>query len=193
MIACDHIESASKQYYSHVIFSDDHGATWHLGGRTPEHQVNECDVVELMGGRLMLNMRNYQRSARTRQTAISDDGGMTWKDQKHDPVLIEPICEAAIHRHSWPEGEKPGVVLFSNPASTEGRVRMTVRASFDDAATWPVSKVLYEGPASYSDLCSLSDVRFACLYEAGESNIAESIVLTTLALDDLTDDADHNH
>ena len=65
---------------------------------------------------------------------------------------------------------------------------MTVRASFDDAITWPVSKRLYEGPGGYSDLCSLPDGRFACLYEAGENNIAESIVFTTLSMDDLTVD-----
>ena len=32
MVACDHIEADTKHYYSHVIYSDDHGATWRLGG-----------------------------------------------------------------------------------------------------------------------------------------------------------------
>jgi sialidase-1 len=86
VIPCDHIEADTKHYYSHVIYSDDGGQTWQLGGSTPEHQVNECEVVELAEpqGRLMLNMRNYDRSNRTRQTALSDDGGATWHSQKHD-------------------------------------------------------------------------------------------------------------
>ena len=75
VIPCDHIEAGTKRYYSHVIYSDDHGQTWKLGGSTPRDQVNECEVVELAGGRLMLNMRNYDRAQRTRQVAISDDGG----------------------------------------------------------------------------------------------------------------------
>lgn len=62
VIPCDHIEAGTGRYCSHVIYSDDHGRTWALGGSTPEHQVNECEVVELTGGRLLLNMRNYDRS-----------------------------------------------------------------------------------------------------------------------------------
>ncbi|MCP4643959.1 MAG: exo-alpha-sialidase, partial [bacterium] len=45
VIPCDHIEAETKKYFSHVIYSDDHGVTWQLGGRTPTDQVNECQVV----------------------------------------------------------------------------------------------------------------------------------------------------
>jgi sialidase-1 len=178
VIPCDHIEAETKHYYSHVIYSDDHGATWKLGGRTPQHQVNECEVVELTGGRLMLNMRNYDRTKRQRQTAVSDDGGLTWRDQKHDPALIEPICQASIKRFRWPQGDQPGVILFSNPASSNARVNMTLRASFDDALTWPFSNVLHAGPSAYSSLAALSNGDVACLYEGGRENIAESIVFS---------------
>ena len=183
VIPCDHIEAATKDYFSHIIFSDDHGKTWQLGGRTPQPKVNECEVVELTGGRIMLNMRNYDRSQHNRQTAISDDGGLTWRGQKHDPALIEPICQAAVERLRWPQGDKPGVVVFSNPASTSGRVNLTVRASFDDARTWPVSKVIWSGPSGYSDLAVLANGSVACLYEAGSSNIAESIVFSSFEAD----------
>lgn len=185
VIPCDHIEKDTKHYFSHVIFSDDHGKTWQLGGRTPDHQVNECEVVELTGGKLMLNMRSYADSKRMRQTALSDDGGLTWKDQRSDPNLIEPICQAGIERYRWPAGDKPGVVLFSNPASTKGRVNVTLRASLDDGKTWARSKLLYEGPGAYSDLDLMPDGRIACLYEAGADNIAESIVFTLVGLDEL--------
>lgn len=185
VIPCDHIEAPNNHYYSHIIFSDDHGKTWQLGGRTPDHKVNECAVVELTGGKLMLNMRNYDRSRQTRQTAVSPDGGLTWRDQKHDPALVEPICQAAAERHRWPAANQPGVILFSNPASAGGRVRMTLRASFDDAVTWPVSKLLFEGPAGYSDLATLANGRVACLWEGGQNNLAESIIFSTVSLDEL--------
>lgn len=186
VIPCDHIEAETKHYYSHIIFSDDHGKTWQLGGRTPQHQVNECEVVELTGGRLMLNMRNYNRATRTRQTAISEDGGLTWRDQNHDAALIEPICQAGIERLRWPQGDKPGVIIFSNPANTGGRVNLTVRASMDDAKTWPLSKVLWAGPSGYSDLAALPNGQIACLYEGGAENIAESIIFTAVFPDALT-------
>ena len=65
--------------------------------------------------------------------AVSADGGMTWTDQRHVPELVEPICQASLRSHS------PGVLLFSNPASAEGRKQMMLRASFDDGATWPAA------------------------------------------------------
>ncbi len=61
--------------------------------------MNECEVVELTGSRLMLNMRNNDRTQRTRQTGISHDGGASWTDQRHAPELVEPI---------WP-GQHPPV------------------------------------------------------------------------------------
>ena len=187
VIPCDHIEAETRHYYSHVIYSDDHGKTWQLGGSTPEHQVNECEVVELPDGRLMLNMRNYDRASKNRQVALSDDGGATWKEQRFDPALIEPICQAAIERYRWPgersgEGSK-GAILFSNPASREGRVNMTVRASFDEGQTWAASRVLHAGPSAYSDLAVLAQGDVGCLYEAGHDHPYESIVFAAFPLD----------
>lgn len=180
VIPCDHIEAGSRRYFSHVFFSDDHGKTWQLGGRTPRDRVNECQVVELQGGSLLLNMRNYDRNARTRQVAFSDDGGVTWRDQRHDAALVEPICQAAVERFAWPRAGRPGVILFSNPASQQRREGMTLRASLDEGRSWAESRLLHAGPSAYSDLAVLGDGRIGCLYEAGEANAAESIVFEAL-------------
>ncbi|HEX5791248.1 MAG TPA: sialidase family protein [Luteolibacter sp.] len=184
VVACDHIEAVTQHRYSHIIYSDDHGRTWKLGGRTPKHQVNECDVVELSDGRLLLNMRNYDASRKLRQRAFSADGGMTWEAQGFDEGLIEPICQASIGRYSWPDGGKGNVVLFSNPASTK-RESMTVRASFDDGATWPQALALHAGPSAYSDLAVLPDGAAACLYECGNRQPYEQIVLARFNIKDL--------
>jgi len=176
VIPCDHIEADTKHYYSHIIYSDDHGKSWKLGGTTPRYQVNECEVVELTGGRLMLNMRNYDRQQRKRQVALSDDGGLTWAEQRFDEALIEPICQAAIERFSWPGQTNRSVILFSNPASTNQRSHMTLRASLDEGRTWPLARALHAGPSAYSDLAVLANGRIACLYEAGEEKPYASIV-----------------
>ena len=187
MLACDHIEAGTKNYYSHIVYSDNHGKTWKLGGRTPRHQVNECEVVELADGRLMLNMRNFDRSAKRRQRAFSRDGGFTWEDQAFDNALIEPVCQASIQRYSWPVGGRKSVILFSNPAGTE-RVNMTVRASFDEGGTWPRKRSLHAGPSAYSDLAVLNNETAACLYERGDRGPYEQIALARFTLRDLHSD-----
>ena len=176
VIPCDHIEAGSKKYYSHVLLSDDGGLHWRLGGSTPEDQVNECEVVELHDGRLLLNMRNYDPSISARAFAHSDDGGETWSALQRDPVLVEPRCQASIRR----SGDH---LLFSNPASAEARQNMTVRLSTDEGRTWPHSRTLYPGPAAYSCLAALPDGRAACLYECGAEQPYERLTLARFAPD----------
>ena len=185
VIPCDHIEADTKHYYSHIIYSDDHGQTWKLGGSTPQHQVNECEVVELPGGRLLLNMRNYDSAQRTRQQAVSADGGLTWSEQRHVPELIEPICQASIRRHSWPGEARRSVLLFANPASAK-RERLTLRVSFDEGQTWPVSRLLDSRPSAYSCLATLPDGTIGILYEAGAKSAYENLVFARVPLEWLT-------
>ncbi|MBK7927877.1 MAG: exo-alpha-sialidase [Bryobacterales bacterium] len=76
VIPCDHVEEGTKEKYSHVIYSDDGGETWRIGGRAGAG-TNECAVVELRDGSLLLNMRSYHGKNR-RAVAVSVDGGLTW-------------------------------------------------------------------------------------------------------------------
>ncbi|MCA9089775.1 MAG: exo-alpha-sialidase [Planctomycetaceae bacterium] len=160
VIPCDHKipTAAGTQFRSHVIYSDDHGATWQLGGVAPRDKVNECEVVELNDGRLLLNMRNYDRSVAARQICFSSDGGETWTDQRHDPALVEPTCQASVRR----VGE---VLVFSNPGHPKSREALTIRLSRDDGKTWPESRVLFPGSSAYSCLVELANERIGCLYE----------------------------
>ena len=159
---------------SHIIYSDDHGQTWKLGG-TVSPQMNECQVVELSdgAGALLLNMRNTTK-ANCRAQSLSHDGGQTWTVPDFPPELVEPCCQASILRYDWPNGKEPARLLFSNPASPR-RWDLTVRLSRDDGKTWPVSKTLHEGPAAYSCLAVLPDKTIACLYECGRTNAYEKI------------------
>jgi len=188
VIPCDHIEAETKHYYSHIIYSDDAGKSWQLGRSTPNHQVNECQVVELSSERLMLNMRNYDRAKKKRQIAISKDGGMSWQEQKFVQKLIGPICQASIRRYSWPGEYSLDRILFSNPADEEKRINMTIRLSYDEGISWPVSKSLTEGPSAYSDLAILKDKFIACLYETGEENPYETITFARLNIEWLESD-----
>ncbi len=188
LIPCDHsyrTPEGTTDYGSHMIYSDDHGQTWHLGGIL-RPAVNECQVVELSDGTLLCNMRNSARSQTTRAIATSADGGLTWSAVRHDPFLVEPICQASLLRYPTPRG--PSRLLFSNPAHAEPGQRqdMTVRMSEDEGKTWPIRQVLWPGPAAYSCLAVLSDGTIACLFEAGDQHPYERIVLARFSLDWLT-------
>ncbi|MDF9800458.1 sialidase-1 [Catalinimonas alkaloidigena] len=177
MVACDHIEAKTKKYYSHVIYSDDGGKSWQLGGNTPRDQVNECEVVQLNDGRLMLNMRNYDRDQHARQLAYSEDGGMQWENMRHAPELIEPICQGAMLRYDT-AGET--YILFSNPASKEQRVNMTLKMSKDEGKTWMELRQLFAGPSAYSDLARVGAHHVGILYERGEERAYEGIFWDTI-------------
>jgi sialidase-1 len=176
VIPCDNKAEGGKVRQSHVIYSDDRGTTWKLGGVVGP-QCNESQVVELLDGTLMLNMRSYQANNR-RLVATSKDGGLTWSRPAEDPTLIEPVCQASILRHP---GEKGGL-LFSNPASTK-REKMTVRLSRDEGKTWSAARLLHEGPAAYSCLTVLPDGTIGCLYERGTKSAYEVITFARFSLD----------
>lgn len=185
LIPCDHMvgvhfDRKRDPYHSHVIYSDDGGTTWQIGGVVDEG-TNECAVVEANDGRVYINCRNY-RNGKRRAVAWSHDGGDTFTDFGWDETLIEPICQASLVRYSGGEADDPSRVLFANPAS-ETRERMTVRLSSDECHTWPVAKLLHPGPSAYSDLAVTSDGTLCCLYERGDDHAYETL---TLARFDLT-------
>ena len=178
LIPCDHRLKGSSTMYSHVIASDDHGASWQLGGLLTEN-TDECTVAELDDGSIYLNMRSYEGKNR-RAVARSTDRGATWSEVTLDQTLVEPVCQASVIRTG--HGDQ---LLFSNPASTN-RERMTVRVSNDGGRTWNDGNVLTYGPAAYSDLALTPDGKVLCLYERGTEKPYETITLAAFDLDWLT-------
>jgi sialidase-1 len=187
LIPCDHTVLGTRQMRSHVIYSDDHGATWKLGGVLGD-DTNECQALEREDGTLLLNMRSYAKKNQ-RAVATSKDGGLTWSPVILDAALVEPVCQASLLRYSTSTTGGKNRVLFANPASTK-REKMTVRLSYDDGATWPVAKLLHAGPAAYSALAVLPDGIIGCLYERGQKTAYEEITFARFTLEWLTDGKD---
>jgi len=180
VVPCDHIADDGT-WGSHVILSDDHGQTWKLGG-IAKPKTNECEVVELSDGRLLLNMRNYNRQFLCRAVAESTDGGLSWSEVRYDETLVEPVCQASIRRVDGMTVAGRPLVAFSNPADPKERRQMTVRFSADDCQSWPWSVVVWEGPAAYSCLGSLPDGTVLLLYERGEKHAYERISLARIVV-----------
>jgi|GEM_PF-489839 sialidase-1 len=181
-VPVNHIEAATGKNFVHIIYSDDHGATWKLGNNTPQDKTNEATLAEISKGNLMLNMRNADRALKTRLTAISTDGGQNWGDVQTDTTLIEPVCQGSLL--NYPLTKKKSVLLFVNPANKLLRANVTLRASFDDGRTWPKSEVIFPGPSAYSDIAVYNNKDIACLYEAGTTKAYEGIAFKTINLAD---------
>jgi len=179
-------KTGKPEHASHAIYSDDHGATWQLGG-TIQPGMNECQVAELFDGKgtLLMDMRSYRGLAQRAQSR-SADGGATWSEAVDVPVLVEPVCQASILRWESAGAGRPGWLLFANPADAKKRRNLTVRASADNGATWPHTLVLREGGTGYSCLIALSDTAAGCLYELSEKRPYEQIVFVRFDAQEIT-------
>ncbi len=183
---CDHVETLGEHRNgrSHVVYSDDHGQSWKIGGIIDGG--NESTAVEVSANRVCMNCRNVRGEEDApigRLVAFSDDGGLTFGKPSRDNTLIEPICQASIIR----DGD--GQVIFSNPASGK-REKLTIRLSRDGCVTWPVSGVLNAGHSAYSDLAIAQDGGICCLYERGDHNPYGKITFAKFSMEWLTSGAD---
>jgi len=164
--------------FSHVVYSDDFGVTWRQGGIIGPY-CNESQIVELSDGTLLNNMRRSPEATDIdgpyRRIAYSKDGGITWDRAKPDSSLPSPRCQGSIISYPNPEGRGSDYLLFSNPADTKERVNMTIRLSYDEGKTWPVSRTLHKGFSAYSDKAVLKNGDIICLYETGTEKLYDFI------------------
>ena len=186
LVPCNHV--IGNVATNHVIYSDDHGKSWRLGGST-DAKTDENQVVELADGSLMLNIRNYREKGH-RGISLSQDAGLTWSPVVSDPALIEPVCQASFIRYTESPRFSKNRLLFSNPASLTDRIKLTVRMSYDEGKTWPVAKLLNPGNSGYSCLTVLSDGNIGCLYEGGEHSSIDKVSFARFSLAWVTDGAD---
>ncbi|MBE7502850.1 MAG: exo-alpha-sialidase [Verrucomicrobiales bacterium] len=147
------------EHYTNAIYSDDGGRTWHCSQPFPALGTGEAALVELSDGRLYYNSRRHWappgENPRRRWTATSADGGRTWRDlaicevlpdgdQDRDYGLMGGLTRLPVAGRD--------ILIFSNIESPTGRHHGTVWASLDGGRTWPVKRLVYDGPCAYSSL-----------------------------------------
>jgi len=164
---------------SHVIYSDDSGETWHIGGNVPREQTTEATVVEMSNGDLMLNSRNQRGDEDCRVVSISKDGGATFSEVWLEKALVEPRgCQASLLFHSLNPVTGKGNILFSNPANREVRADGTLKLSEDDGRTWTKAFRYAKKPApnftGYSDIAVMPDGSVGILHERGDLREGDS-------------------
>jgi sialidase-1 len=197
------------------VYSDDHGKTWNAGEvAIPDNDTtvipSETCCIQLADGRVMFNSRNESPNYRKLVT-YSTDGATNWSGPSFADAFFEPICEASMCRYSMQPYQSKNRILFCNPDSRQDpwiaekkstprsapnrhRTNLTVRVSYDEGETWPVSKVIDPGIAGYSDIAVTPDGIIHCLYEGGsltESHFLNNhVTVVSFSLEWLTNGKD---
>jgi autotransporter-associated beta strand protein len=151
------------------IYSDDHGATWQRGG-TCGTGVGEIQITELVNGDLLASMRPSGAASGYRWFSRSSDGGVTWSamfrfDATAAFPVPDPACQGNIFRLTTTADSDRNRLVHANCASTGSRVAMTLRTSYDEGLSWPVSRLVYGSSSAYSSLTKLSNSDIGLLYE----------------------------
>jgi sialidase-1 len=188
---------AHRPSVTSTLYSDDHGKTWQRGeiaipDKPPYRYPNESVAVQLVDGRVMLNARSESDAHRRIQT-ISKDGATGWSKPAFNDQLLEPICMGSIVRFSRKPDHDKNRLIFANPHNlqrADGKARegvsrdrrnLSIKLSYDEGKTWPVSKALEPGYSAYSDLAVLADGTILCFYERGRDADAEKKKPTSYA------------
>ena len=190
--------------YNTAITSDDGGKTWQTS-MPVQSGTGEGTLAEVSTGSIYYNSRSHMSVDHRRRIAWSHDGGHMFVDWRVCDVLREvgqPFyfkygtkpsygCNAGLVRVPPAVTGGKDVLLFSTPDSPGGgRVRMTVWASFDRGATWPLKRLVWEGPSAYSSLAAGPDGAVYLLFERGEKKLYETVAVARFTLDWLAEGKD---
>lgn len=190
-------------HYSTALYSDDRGKTWKTSNPFPVLGTGEAALAELSDGSILYNSREHM-SVGNRYFARSFDGGETW---------INPVQSADLP--DGPRGSSYGcmggmirlpvagydILVYSNLDTGAGKMpeklggsvtlereKITLWVSFDGGETWPLKKLVFEGPAGYSNLAAgragtASEGKIYMLYEGGPEgrNSAVQVVVCNLS------------
>lgn len=175
--------------HSTIIYSKDAGESWKVGeGAKPE--TTEAQVVELLDGSLMLNMRDNRNHPNNelhdgkhgRSVAVTTDLGQTWVEHPTSrEALPESTCMASLITQEVADHGQ--VLFFSNPNSTSNRAHMTIKASLDQGNSWKEAHQLelYEpGGFGYSCLTTIDDEHIGILYEGARDLYFQKIPIADL-------------
>ena len=166
-----------------IIYSKDHGETWHRGPGQIKPRVNESQIAEIEPGVLMINARDRTISGR-RAVYTSADLGAHWTRHATDSTLAECFCQASLYRIKAADNcLGRDLLLFCNCKHNPRQRRdMTLRMSLDGGMTWPCSLLLdhYHG-MGYSCMTLIDPETIGILYESSQgSEIFQSVPIREL-------------
>ena len=181
----NNVSYLSGSQSSRVIYSDDHGETWHAGEavndnrpvgnqtihsstmNNPGAQNTESTVVQLNNGDLKLFMRGLTGDL---QVATSKDGGATWEKDVKRYADVKDVYVQMSAIHTVQDGKE--YIILSNaggPGRYNGLVHLA-RVEANGDLTWLKHNPIQSGKFAYNSLQDLGNGEFGLLYEHADAN-----------------------
>ncbi|MBI3838328.1 MAG: exo-alpha-sialidase, partial [Planctomycetia bacterium] len=179
LVAAYHRETTDKTgtSWANVIYSDDHGQTWHLGGGlvgnadgsgSANDNSNESALVELPNGIVYMSSRVQSTDIHLRGESLSYNGGITWTTMSLSTIASSAVEGSLVRLDN-------NVLLFASPSNdNRARVELTMWISYTNAQTWVKGKVIYFGPSGYSDMTIVGPDTI--LLEFARGNVGGSLI-----------------
>lgn len=182
-------------HYSTALYSDDGGQIWQTSKPFPVMGTGEAALAELSNGTILYNSREHM-SRGNRFMARSDNGGELWLDAYRSAELPDGArgtsygCLGGMIR--LPVGGHD-ILLFSNldtdagalpkevgGSTRDGSEKVTVWVSLDGGRTWPLKRLVHDGPGAYSTLAAgragtPSEGRIFLQFEGGPNRWDEAV------------------
>ena len=143
VIPCDHIEAETRRYYSHVINSDDQGATW-------DRRHHPERSGQRVRGRRAPRRPAAAQHAQLRPRAANPAAGLERRRRRH---LARPALRARADRADLPSEHPP----LLGPSADVQQPSEPVRARTHDAAdvvrrgpNVALGGADFNGPSAYS-------------------------------------------
>jgi len=179
--------------YNTAIYSDDRGKTWQTTMPFPVLGTGEAALAEVSDGRILYSSREHMTRG-NRFFAWSHDGGERWLNVWRSAVLPDgargtsygcmgglirlPVKDRDILIYSNLDTDKGVMPPIEQAGASrgQGREKITVWASFDGGVTWPMKRLVFDGPSAYSSLGvgrpdTPSEGRIYLFFEGGKQHM----------------------
>ncbi len=188
--------------YNSALFSDDGGRTWNPSTPFPDLGTGEGAIVERRDGTLLYSSRKQyfhegQAVTSGRWFASSRDAGECWEGLHCQEMLPDgpryrgPEKRGCNYNGHYgilagltrvPDDERDILLYTSQDTDSHERKDLAVWASFDGGRTWPVKRMVYNGPAAYSTIIAgrpgtVSEGWIYCAFEGGTHQMYEGVRL----------------
>jgi len=179
------------------IYSDDGGASWTAANLPQNPQPgNESEVVELINGDLLLDVRPDSGSQRDRY--LSTDGGANWVFTGLGDFTITTVDTGIVRFSARRDGNDRDRILYSGPAGSpvgagNNRSNLVIWTSYDEGQSFINPIQAANGFSAYSVINILNDKSIGVIYEATNSTLVRYLNYSISQIEGASHDPELTH